>query len=177
MKRLMITACALFTLNAAGTALAAESIKIASVDVRKVAMESRDGVAAKKALSELADAVESKLKAKQTELEKIKDALDGKGKKLTSKERSAKEKDLQKKINQYRELGQNGQKELQNKEQELGSRIMDRIEMIVKEFAIKNGYSLVVRKNDVVYIDEKSDVTAQILKLVDAPPEESAVKK
>jgi Skp family chaperone for outer membrane proteins len=54
---------------------------------------------------------------------------------------------------------------------------MDRIEMIVKDFALKNGYALVVRKSDVVYIDEKSDVTAQILKLVDAPPEEAPAKK
>lgn len=177
MKRLMITACAFFILTTAGTALAADGIKIASVDVRKVALESRDGLEAKKTLSEMADAVENTLKTKQAELEKIKDVLDGKGKKLTAKERSAKEKDLQKKIGQYRELGQNAQKELQVKEQELGSKIMERIEKIVKEFALKNGYSLVVRKSDVVYIDEKSDVTAQILKLVDTPPEEAPAKK
>jgi outer membrane protein len=177
MKRLLITACALFILTTAGAALASDGIKIASVDLRKVALECRDGVEASKILSKMAETLESTLKAKQTELEKIKDALDGKGKKLTAKERSAKEQELQKKIGQYRELGQNGQKELQAKEQELGSKIMDRIEKIVKEFAPKNGYSLVIRKSDIVYIDEKNDVTAQILKLVDAPPEEAPAKK
>jgi outer membrane protein len=177
MKLLLITTCALLILAAAGTAVAADSIKIASIDLRKIALESREGVEASKTMAKMNETVENTLKAKQAELKKFKDALEGKGKKLTAKERTAKEQEFQKKIDQYRELGQNAQKELQAKEQELESKIMDRIEKIVKEFAPKNGYSLVVRKSDVVYIDEKSDVTAQILKLVDAQPEEAPAKK
>ena len=75
MKGLSIPVFAALVLNIAGAALAADGVKIASVDVRKVAVESKAGTEAGKTLSKMAEKLEGNLKAKQTELEKIKDAL------------------------------------------------------------------------------------------------------
>ena len=125
MKGLFIPVFAALVLSIAGAALAADGVKIASVDVRKVAVESKAGTEVAKTLSKLAQKYESNLKAKQTELEKIKAALEGKGKKLTETERAAKEKEIQKKLGQYRELAQNAQKELQAKEEQLGGKVLE----------------------------------------------------
>ena len=80
---------------------------------------------------------------------------------------------MQKKLGQYRELAQSAQKDLQAKEDQLGSKIMATIEKTASDYAVKNGYSLVIRKEPPLYSDGKvqvTDVTADILKLVDATP-------
>lgn len=180
MKRLLIPLFTLVVLAVAGTSPAADGMKIATVDLRKIAQESKAGAEATKAMSKLAETLEKKMKTKEAELEKIKAALEGKGKPLSPKERSAKEKEIRKKLDAYREAAQNAQKELLAKEEEYGVKIMAGIEKTVKEFAPKNGYTLVIRKGDVIYSDGKvevTDVTDDILKLYDAPPPEGAEKK
>jgi Skp family chaperone for outer membrane proteins len=155
----------------------AAPIKLASIDVRKVAQECKEGVDATKTLSKMATKVEADLKRKQTELEKIKAALEGKGKQLTPQERTSKEKDIRKKLEKYRETAEKAQKDLQAKEEELGGKIIERIDKTVKEYAPKNGFALVVRKNELIYSDAKNevtDITGEILKLVDSQPPPAA---
>jgi len=173
MKGLFIPVFAALALNIAGAALAADGVKVASVDVRKIGIESKAGTELAKTMSKLADKLEGNLKAKQTELEKIKDALEGKGKKLSEKERASKEKEIQKKLGQYREFAQNAQNELQTKENQLAGKIMAVIEKTTSDYATKNGYALIIRKDAPLYSDGKlqvTDVTEDILKLVDAAP-------
>jgi outer membrane protein len=155
----------------------ATPIKLASVDIRKVAQECKEGVDATKTLSKMAKKVEADLKRKQNELEKIKESLEGKGKPLTLNERTAKEKEIRKKLEKYRETAEKAQKDLQAREEELGEKIIDRIAKVVTEYAPKNGYALVVRKGELIYSDAKydiTDITGEILKLVDSQPSTAA---
>ncbi len=179
MKRLLTPLVALVALSVAGAAFAADGIKLASVDFRKIAQESKAGAEATKELSKVADKLEKGMKEKEAGLEKLKDALEGKGKKLTAKEKTAKEKELRKKLEAYREMAKDAQHELQTKEDEFGNKLMEKLDRIIKEFAPKNGYALVIRKGDVIYTDGKNeitDITADILKLLDGPPQEAAPK-
>jgi Skp family chaperone for outer membrane proteins len=155
----------------------AAPLKLASIDVRKVAQECREGVDATKTLTKFAKKVEADLKHKQNELEKLKDAIEGKGKQLTPQERTGKEKDFRKKLEKYREAAEKAQKDLQTREEELGGKIIERIDKTVKEYAAKNGYPLVVRKGELIYSDAKNeitDITDEILKLVDSQPSTEA---
>jgi Skp family chaperone for outer membrane proteins len=125
----------------------------------------------------MAKKVETDLKRKQAELEKIKEAHEGKGKPLTPQERTAKEKEIRKKLEKYRDTAEKAQKDLQAREEELGVKIIEKINNTVKEYAPKNGYALVVRKGELIYSDAKNDVTditGEILKLVDSQPPPTA---
>jgi outer membrane protein len=180
MKRLFRALAALAVLSLAGTAFSADGIKLASVDFRKIALESRAGAEANKALANLTEKLGKNLKTKEAELDKIRAALEGKGKKLTDKERSAKSKEFEKKLESYRETAQNAQKELQAKGDEFGNKITEDVEKIIKEYAQKNGYALIIRKGDLLYSDGKNqvtDITDDILKLFDNALQEAAPKK
>lgn len=180
MKRLFTSLAAVAIISLAGAACAADGIKLASIDLGKVAQESKAGLEAKKDLEALKESLGKKIKQKEAELDKLKAALDGKGKKLTDKERSAKAKEFEKKIEAYREYIQNSQKELLEKGDKYLSRISDAIEKLVKEYALKNSYSLVIRKGGILYNDEKNkttDISDDILKLYDAAPQDGTVKK
>jgi outer membrane protein len=161
------------------TSSAAAPIKFAAVDVRKVAQECKEGIDATKTLSKMAKKAETDLKRKQKELEKIKEALEGKGKPLTPQERTSKEKEIRKKLEKYREAAEKAQKDLQSREEALGEKIIKRIDTVVKEYAAKNGYPIVVGKGELIYSDAKNeitDITDEILKLVDSQPPPAAAK-
>lgn len=180
MKRLLIPILTLLVISLAGAALAADEARIASVDLRRIALESKAGAEATKTMEKIAGKLQGKLKAREAELNKLKDALEGKGKPLSAKEMTAKEKEIRKKLDQYREAAENAQKELQAKEEEISTRIMAGIEKAIKEYAPKNGIALVIRKGDIIYSDGKyqvTEVTDEILKILDSAPPEGAPKE
>jgi Skp family chaperone for outer membrane proteins len=180
MKRLFTALTAYAILSFTGSAFPAEGIKFASVDVGMIAQESKAGAEAKKDLEKLKETLGKTLKKKEAELDKIRSALEGQGKQLTDKERSAKAKEFQKKIEAYRETAQKAQKELLDKGDEYSNKIMGAVELLVKEYALKNNYALVIKKGDLLFNDEKNqvtDITADILKLYDNTPQDAASKK
>ncbi len=180
MKSRVICFVILFALSLAGTAFAADGIKLASIDLTKIAQESRAGGEARKTLEAMTEKLGKGLKKKEAELDKLKAALEGQGKQLSAKERVAKGKEFQKKIEAYRQAAQSAQKELQAKEQEYLGKLITDVEKTVKEYAPKNGYALVIRKGDVIYDDGKTqitDVTDDILKVLDKAPAETAPKQ
>ena len=179
MKRLFTSLAAIAVISLAGTAFSADGTKLAAVDLGRVAQESKAGTEARKELDALKEKLGKNLLKKQAELDKLRAALDGKGKRLTDSERSAKAKEFEKKIETYRETAQNSQKELEDKGDEFIKKLMDNLEKLVKNYAEKNSYSLVIRKGDLLYNDNKNkitDITDDILKLFDALPNEKAAK-
>ena len=171
MKYLRTFLTALAVLSLAGSSFAAEGVKIASVDLRKIALESKSGTEMANQLQKKKEKLEGDLKAKEAELKKFLEALDAKAKTMSAKEKAAKQKEAQKKYEKLQELARNADKELQAKEEEFSGKIMARLESIVKDYAVKNGYSLFIRKGDLVYTDGKyevKDVTDEILKLYDS---------
>jgi len=170
MKHLRTFLAALAVVSLAGSAFAAEGTKIASVDLRKVALESKSGTEMANQLKKKKEKLEGDLKTRETELKKFLESLDAKAKTLSAKERAAKQKEAQKKYEKLQEMVRNADKELQAQEEEFSGKIMARLEKIVKEYAVKNGYALFIRKGDLLYTDGKlevKDVTDDILTMYD----------
>jgi outer membrane protein len=177
MKHLRTFLAALAVFSLAGSAFAAGSVKIASIDMRKIALESKNGVAMATELKKLKDKLEVDLKAKDVDLKKFLKSLEAKGKTLSAKEMDAKKKEAQKKYEKLQESAKNADKELQAKEEEFSGKVMARLEKIVKDYAVKNGYSLFIRKGDLVYTDGKNeikDVTDDIMKIYDSEQQKPA---
>src|SRR5689334_9178147 len=126
MKIVRLFVCFCLTLSLAITASAADEVKLGSVDFRKVAQQSEAGKKATSGLKEIADKFQASLNAKGKELDKLKSTLEDK--KLPEAKRSAKEKELQKKFQEYRQFGENAERELMKKEEEFTKQIGEELE-------------------------------------------------
>ncbi len=180
MKRLVTSVVACAVISLAGSAFSDTGIKLGSVDLRKIAQESDKGKKAAATLKEMADKFQEKLDAKRKELEKMKVDLEKNGAKLTAAKRRAKEKEMQKKIGEFREFGQNAEQELTKKDKELSTQVGEELEKVVRDYGRANGYTVITHKEGVIYNSGDygvKDLTDDILKFVAAPPQEAAPKK
>jgi len=170
MKRICLFV-SIFILSLSTIAIAADEVKLGVVDLPKVVQGSEAGKKGKAILKELFEKYQDALKTRQKDLEKLQSALDGKGKTLTAAKRSAREKELQKKFQEYQEFGKNAQQEVAKKEEELIKPIMDGLEKLVKDYGHANGYAAIAHKGGLVYNDSKyevKDLSDEILKQFDA---------
>jgi len=146
-------------------------IKLGAVDMPKVVQESEAGKKATAALKELFEKYKASLGAKEKTLEKLKTALEKNAQTLTPAKRNAKEKELQKKFQEYQEFGQKAQQDVAKKEQELIKPIMDSLEKLVQDYGRANGYAAIAHKGGLVFNDGKyevKDLSDEILKQFDA---------
>jgi outer membrane protein len=171
MKIIRLFVCSCLVLSLATAAFAAEEVRLGSVDFRKVAQESEAGKKAAGLLKEMTEKYQRELNAKGNELEKMKKSLEGKAKNLSQAKLQAKEKELQKKFQEYQEFGRNAEIELQKKQAELTDQLGEKLLKLVKEYGSKNGYVAIIRQDNLMYTDAKhepKDLTDDILKLVNA---------
>jgi len=180
MKRLVTSVAVLAALALAGTVFADEVMKFASVDLRKIAQESEKGKKGAEELKELAGQYQAKLDAKRKHLEKMKADLEKNGANLSAAKRNAKEKELQKKIVEFREFGQNAEQELAKKEKDLNTQVGTELEKVVREYGRANGYTAILHKEGIIYNNGNlmvKDLNEEILKIVNGAPPETAPKK
>ena len=180
MKQVLTTIAALALFSLAHTAFAADGVKIASVDLRKIALESKAGSQATEDLTKKKDQLEKNLNTKQAEFKKFIEAMEAKAGKMSDKEKAAKKKEAQKKYEALQKAAEKAQAELRTKEDEYTAKIQAGIEKIVKDYAVKNGIALFIRKGDLIYSDGKNEVkdaTDEILKLYDGSQQEEGAKK
>lgn len=166
--RMFICIC---ILSLSTAVFAAQEVKLGVVDLPMVLRESDAGKQGTATLKKLFDKYQATLKARRKELEKLKSALEEKGKALSVEKRSAKEKELNKKFQDYQEFGKNAQKEIAKKETDLIKPIMDGLEKLVNDYGRANGYAAIAHKGGFVYNDSKydvKDISDEILKLFDA---------
>src|ERR1039457_3012621 len=102
MKHFCLFICiCILTLSTA--AFAADEIKLGVVDLPKIVRESDAGKKGTAVLKELFEKYQAALSAKEKELEKLKSALEKKGQTLSAAKRSAREKELQKKFQEFQQ--------------------------------------------------------------------------
>jgi outer membrane protein len=165
MKRILIAVALSISLAAVPAAFGADGVKLGSVDIQKVLIQSDSGKAAKEQLSARGNKYEGEKNAREEELKKLKGELEKQSVLLSETARNAKEKDYQQKLKEYQRFLKDAQDDLQSKNDELTNKLVEEIVKIVHEYGKKNGYSIIFVKNDgMVYLDEKIDLTDEILK-------------
>ncbi|UFS68630.1 OmpH family outer membrane protein [Geomonas sp. RF6] len=167
MKRFIIAAFLLLSLPFA--AVAADGSKFGSVDVQKVLLSSDAGKEAKDQLSARAGKLEADKGAKEEELKKLKAELEKQGSVLSESARANKERDYQQRLKEYQRFLKDAQEELQAKNDEFTGKLVEEIVKITQEYGRRNGYTAIFVKNEMmVYLDEKADVTDEVLKAFNA---------
>jgi len=169
MKRNITALIITLILAIASAALGADGVKLGSVDIQKILLNSDAGKEAKEQLAVRANKYEGEKNSREEELKKLKAELEKQNVLLSESTRSAKEKDYQQKLKEYQRFLKDAQDDLQGKNDELTNRIVESIVKIIQDYGRKNGYTILFVKNDgMIYVDEKSDLTDEILKSFNA---------
>jgi len=162
----------------AGTSLA-EGLRVAVIDVNKILNDSEAGKAAKKAMEGRYEELKKTIDVKQEEARKIKEEID-KQKVMVGKEKLKEKEDaLQAKINELRQLTQEGEREMQTRQGEFTREVLKTIEAKVDVVVKADKLDLVLEKSaGVVHFNDSMDITPRVLALVNgdgkATPEQKA---
>ncbi len=168
MKRIVTTFFLICFLSLAATAFCAE-LKLGCVDIQKVLVNSDAGKSAKEQLAAKAGRYEGEKNSREEELKKLKAELEKQNVLLSESARAAKEKDYQQKLKEYQRFMKDAQDDLQAKNDELTNKIVEQIVKLVQGYGRENGYTIVfVRNEGMIYVDDKADLTDQILKVFNA---------
>lgn len=167
MKRFIVALFLLLSLPL--SALAADSAKIGSVDIQKVLLMSDAGKEAKEQLSQKAAKYEGDKNSKEEELKRLKGELEKQGLVLSETARGAKERDYQQRLKEYQRFLKDAQEDLQGKNDEFTSRIVDEIVKVSQAYGRQNGYTAIfVKSETMVYLDPSADLTEEVLKAFNA---------
>jgi outer membrane protein len=149
---------------------AAQTAKIAVVDLQRAINETEEGRTAKDKLKKLFESRQQGLDKKQEELKKLKDELDQQKNVLSRDAFEAKVESYQKQVVELQQVYVEYQRELAEKEGELTKVIVERMERILRRIGQTEGYSLIVERNEagVIYVPSNLDVTDLVIQRYNA---------
>ena len=125
----------------------AQHAKIALVDLEKVMLGSEKGKEARKTLLDALDRFKKDIEAKEGELRRMKHAAEQQGT-MTSDERSEKDRQYRRKLQDFQNLSEDYQAELKAKDQKLTEKILKEVREVIKSTGAKDKYTLIVEKAD-----------------------------
>ena len=177
----IVLAAAVIAALVAGTSLA-EGLRVAVIDVNKILNDSEAGQAAKKKMEARYEELKKTIDAKQEEARKIKEEIDKQKVMLGKEKLKEREDSLQAKINELRQLTQEGEREMQARQGEFTREVLKSIEAKVDAVVKEEKLDLVLEKSaGVVHHNDSMDITARVLALVNqdgkAAPEKKAVSE
>ena len=165
-----VTLCMLaLSLALASLAFAADEVKVGSVDVQKILNLSDAGKEARGQLETKARKVEREKNSREVELHTLKAELEKRGVLQSETERSAKETVYEQRLQEYQQFITKAKDEIQAEDSGLTKRIAADIFSLVQDYGRKKGYLFIFVKNDsMMYLDEKIDLTDEILQAFNA---------
>jgi outer membrane protein len=173
----IILAAAAIAAVFAGSSLA-ENLRIAIIDVNKILNDSNAGQAAKKKMEARYAELKKTIDAKQEEARKIKEEIDKQKVMLGPGKLKEKEDALQAKVNELRQLTQDGEREMQTRQGELTRDVLKSIEKVVDVVVKEDKLDLVLERSaGVVHFKDSMDITQRVLALVNAEPKAAPEKK
>jgi outer membrane protein len=145
--------------------LAAADVKIGYVDLQRALNESAAGKKAKDDFRGQVERLESQLKGKKEELDKLKSDLETKGTVMADAQRRKLETEFEQKRLDLKRRFEDSQAELQKKDQELTGKIIQDLQGIIKEVGDRDGYTLILElgSSPVLYYKKSSDITDDVL--------------
>ena len=154
----------------AEAAPAQSATRLGHVDVSRITAESETAKTGKAQLDELKKKLQGQIEAKRKQLEKQKTSIETTFKTLTDKQREAKGKEFQKKVEDFQKFGENAEKQLQAKQEEYSDKLFKAIEKASTEIGKAKNLALVVIKRELLYLGsgvDAQDVTDEVIKKID----------
>lgn len=141
---------------------AAQAEKFAYVDLSRIFSEYQKTKDYDKVLSEKEGAFTAERQKKVDEVKNLQDKMNL----LNEKEKEAKKPELEEKIKTLQAFDQQKQTDLRKEQDERMKEIFKDIEGVVKQYAEKEGYSLVFNDRVLVYQNKSFDITEKIIDIL-----------
>ncbi len=149
-----------------GTLLFSEA-KTGWLDMQKALTSVNEG---KKILGNLESEVirnKKELDTEQESIQKMKVDFDKKSMVMNEKSKRDKQLEIQSRVLKLQEKYMKYQQDLQAKQAQASQEIMSKINIIVEEYAQKNGFSYIFEKNALIYKPAADEITEKIIALYD----------
>jgi len=159
MKKIIILLGLVFVFSFSSSVLA-QDMKMGYVDIFKVFNDYDKTKDFDKQLEEEKDKAEKKLDTKKEELQKLQSKLNV----VNDKEKEKQEKALIEAAGQYKDLERNALADIRKERDEKMKEVIDDIDKVVKAYAEKNKYDLILNQNAILYGGKVKDITPDILK-------------
>lgn len=141
----------------------AEEVKIGYVDIFEVFNSYEKTKEYDAVLEKEREEKEKELDKEKENIKKIQDKMTL----LNEKEQEKEQENVSKAVKDYREKERQFVLDLKKDRDEKMKEIIDDINKAIKEYAEKNGFSIVFNKGAILYGKESMDITETILKIVD----------
>lgn len=145
--------------------VAAQEIKFGYVDLRRALNDCEAGQKAKEEFKRQVDRLQVELQKQKDEIEKLKDQLEKKAAVMKEEERRNLENDYRRRLRDFERKYKDSQGELQIKDNELTSDILKQLQVVIRAFGRRHGYTLILENSSstVLYSSQDADLTDQII--------------
>ena len=168
MKRIVTVIALALSMPLATAAFGAEGVKIATVDIQKLLVLSEAGKDVKEQLAAKANKYDADKNLREEELKKLKGDLERQTGIMTDDARKAKEQLFFQKRKEMDRSLKVAEEDFEAMKQELTGRIIEEIVKVIQDYGKKNNYQMIFIRNDsMVFVDEKLDLTDEMLKVYD----------
>ncbi len=160
MKKMLIVLSMLLT-----AALAQAEMKIGFVDMQKAIQSTTAGKKAKTELETEFNKKKKELEKKEADLKKMGEDLEKKKSVLSEEALGKKQAEFQEEMLKYRDVVGKSQIEIQKKERELTSPILDKMKKVIAKLAKEKSYTMVIENSQMVlYATAEADLTEDVIK-------------
>ena len=146
----------------AQTALA-DDVKIGVVDLRKVLQESAPAKQASQKLEKQFKPRQEKLFTMQKQLKADAEKLRKDATLLTAAQKSALQDKISREQRELEQAGTNYQQDLNQAQSKAMQAFLDKVKVALDKLAAKDGYDIVLQKENVPYSSAKMDITKQLI--------------
>ncbi len=164
--RWIIGVVTLFAVTVASTARA--EIKLAYVDIQRALNDCRNGKSAKAEFRGRLERVQSQLQSEQNEVQSLKDELEKKGPLMQPDQRQTLEEQYSRKLRDFQDDYKSTRDSLQEKDNEITGAIVRDLATVVRQIGIKNGYTMVMEKGNLLWATPSTDITDNVIRNYDA---------
>ncbi len=148
-------------------AWAQEQIKIGFVDLQKAISLSKEGRKARAKLEARLKDVEANLLKEQKKMEKLKAEMEKKRLLLNTEQKKNLERELQRRHRDYKRVMADANEEMRLREREARDGFLQGIEKAMAEVGKKEKFTLIVTRDQLLYVDQSIDITKKVVDLYD----------
>ena len=144
--------------------------RIAYVDMARVVNESAAGKRARAEIEGMVKLKQEQISREGQKLKTLQQALEKEQLTLTDAQKRTKQRDFDKKVQDYQQLAQDTQREIGQKDAEHSRKVITDVRAVIREIAQQEKLMLVLEKNDqpVLYAEDGPDLTDKVIKTYDA---------
>jgi outer membrane protein len=152
----------------ATVATAYADVKLAYVDIQRALNDCRNGKTAKAEFRGRLQRVQEQLEGEQSEVQRLKDELEKKGPLMQPDQRQSLEEQYSRKLRDFQDDYKSTRESLQQKDNEITGAIVRDLATIVRQIGVKNGYTMVMEKGNLLWATPATDITDDVIRNYDA---------